>query len=181
MQDEAVLVQRAQRNDHDAFAQLYEAYFDKIYRYIVFKISNAIEAEDMTQQVFLKALRSISSFKWKGASFSSWLYRIAHNQVVDHYRKQAKRVTIPIEDAPVIADTENDPEEMVEHKMNMERVLKATKELTESQREVVSLRFTSEFSIAEVAKLMGKSQGAIKALQHSAVAALRRQMLVEEQ
>jgi len=181
VQDEAVLVQRAQRNDHDAFAQLYEAYFDKIYRYIVLKISNETEAEDMTQQVFLKALRSLSSFKWKGTPFSSWLYRIAHNQVIDHYRKKSKRITVPIDEVPIIADTENDPEEMAEHKLNMERVLIAAKELTEAQREVIALRFTSELSIAEVAKIMGKSQGAIKALQHSAVAALRRQMMVTEQ
>ena len=80
MQDEEIVVQRAKEHDPNAFAELYEEYFDKIYRYIVIKIGDREEAEDMTQQVFLKAHRSISSFKWKGVPFSAWLYRIAHNQ-----------------------------------------------------------------------------------------------------
>ena len=83
MQDEESLMRRAQRRDPEAFTQLYEAYFDKIYRYIVIRIGNEMEAEDMTQQVFLKALQSISSFRWRGIPFSAWLFRIAHNLAVD--------------------------------------------------------------------------------------------------
>ena len=180
MQDEASLVLRAQKRDAEAFAQLYEAYFDKIYRYIVFKIGNMTEAEDMTQQVFLKALQSISSFKWTGKPFSAWLYRIAHNQVVDHWRKKTKRVTIPIDEAPVIVDNAHDPQQLAEKGLDIERLMSATRQLTEAQREVISLRFSGELSIAEVAKVMGKSQGAVKALQHSAIAALRRILLVAE-
>ena len=87
MQGEEELIKRAQHRDQEAFAQLYEAYFDKIYRYIFLKIGSEMEAEDMTQQVFLKALESLSSFKWQGKPFSTWLYRIAHNQIVDYFRK----------------------------------------------------------------------------------------------
>ena len=91
VQDEASLIRRAQENDREAFREIYETYFDKIFRYLAIKTGDRTEAEDMTQQVFLKALQSISSFKWKGVPFSAWLYRIAHNQVIDYYRKQKKK------------------------------------------------------------------------------------------
>ena len=78
-----------------ALTQLYEENFDRIYRYIVLKIGDRTEAEDMTQQVFLNALKSISSFKWKGMPFSAWLFRIAHNQIVDYLRKKSRQATVP--------------------------------------------------------------------------------------
>ena len=180
MQDEAGLVRRARRRDPEAFAQLYEAYFDKIYRYIIFKIGDEMEAEDMTQQVFLKALQSISSFKWTGKPFSAWLFRIAHNQVVDYFRKKTKRVSVPIDEAPVIAD-DSDVQLITEQRLDIEQLVTASERLTEAQREVISLRFSGGLSVAEAAEVMGKSQGAIKALQHSAIAALRRILLVAEQ
>ena len=97
LQDEESLVRRAQQQDTQAFAQLYEAYFDKIYRYIAMRIRNEMEAEDMTQQVFMKVLQSISSYKTRGVPFSSWVYRIAHNQVIDFLRQQNKKATVDIE------------------------------------------------------------------------------------
>ena len=172
MQDEESLVRRAQQRETEAFAQLYEEYFDRIYRYIVLRMGNAMEAEDLTQRVFINALRAISSFKWKGVPFSAWLFRIAHNQVVDYLRKVTKRTTDSLEEKVVISSS--DPQSEVEHKLTMEQVLLATQQLTESQREVISLRFTSELPIAKVAKVMGKSEGAVKALQHSAIVALRK-------
>lgn len=181
-QNEEDLVRRAKQRDQKAFTQLYEANFDKIYRYIVIKIGNETEAEDMTQQVFLNALQSISSFKWQGAPFSAWLYRIAHNQVMDYLRKKKKRPdTLPDEMVNIREDNDKttDPERMVEHNMNIEQVLAAAQQLTEAQREVISLRFTSDLSTAEVAKIMGRSQGAVKALQHSAIIALRKALVVE--
>jgi RNA polymerase sigma-70 factor (ECF subfamily) len=170
--DEESLIRRAKQRDQVALTQLYEENFDRIYRYIVFKIGDRTEAEDMTQQVFLNAIQSISSYNWKGMPFSSWLYRIAHNQIVDHLRKKSKRITVPLDDSmPVQAD---DPRHTAEQKIEIEEIVVAAKGLTASQREVISLRFGGELSIAEVAKAMGKSEGAIKALQHSAIAALRK-------
>lgn len=177
MQDEESLVRRAQHHDQEAFAQLYEEHFDKIYRYVTFKIGNETEAEDMTQQVFLNALKSISSFKWKGIPFSAWLFRIAHNQVVD-YLKSKKRTAVPLDES--LASNDNNPQLIVEQKLDIEQVLAATKQLTEAQREVISLRFAGELPIAQVAKTMGKSQGAVKALQHSAIVALRKALRVTE-
>ncbi len=177
MQNEESLVRRAQQHDQDAFAQLYEEYFDKIYRYIAFKIGNKTEAEDMTQQVFLNAIKSISSFRWRGIPFSAWLFRIAHNQVVDYLRKKAKHATTSLDE--VLVSNGNNPQLVAEQNLDIERLLLATKQLTQAQREVISLRFASELSIAQVARVMGKNQGAIKALQHSAIVALRKTLSVE--
>jgi len=179
VQDEESLMRRAQRRDPEAFTQLYEAYFDKIYRYIAIRIGNEMEAEDMTQQVFLKALRSIPSFRWRGISPSAWLFRIAHNQVVDYLRKKTKQATVPIDKLPVIASDDN-PQLMAERRVDIEQLVSATGQLTEAQREVISLRFAAELSVAEVSKVMGRSQGAVKALQHSAIVALRKVLSVTE-
>jgi len=172
VQDEEGLVREAKRGDQQAFARLYEANFDKIYRYVTVRIGDKTEAEDMTQQVFLNALQSLPSFKWKGVPFSAWLFRIAHNQVVDYLRRK-KRQPVPLPDE-VPLPKENDPQIIAERSFAIERLLAAARRLTEAQREVISLRFAGEMPIAEVARIMGKSQGAIKALQHSAIVALRK-------
>ncbi|MFC1942882.1 sigma-70 family RNA polymerase sigma factor [Chloroflexota bacterium] len=175
MQDEASIVRRAQQHDQAALTQIYEENFDKIYRYIVLKIGDRAEAEDMTQQVFLKALKSISSFKWKGTPFSAWLYRIAHNQIVDYFRKKSKQATVPLDES--LAAGGSDPVKTAERKMDIEELALATKKLTSAQQEVVSLRFAGELSVADVARVMDRSEGAVKALQHSAIVALRKVML----
>ena len=176
MQDEESLIRRAQQCDQVALTQIYEENFDKIYRYIVLKIGDRAEAEDMTQQVFLNALKSISSYKYKGMPFSSWLFRIAHNQVVDYYRKKKRSVTVPLDET--IAAGYDNPGRETERKLEIEQMTQATKQLTKAQQEVISLRFAGELSIAEVAKVMKKSEGAIKALQHSAIVSLRKIMSV---
>jgi RNA polymerase sigma-70 factor (ECF subfamily) len=172
VQDEESLVRRAQQRDQVALTQLYEENFDKIYRYIVLKIGDRTEAEDMTQQVFLNALKSISSFKWKGMPFSAWLFRIARNQVIDHVRKRSRKITVPLDESLVSGGS--DPVQVTERKLEIEELALATKKLTKAQQEVISLRFAGELSVAEVARAMGKSEGAVKALQHSAIVALRK-------
>ena len=172
MQNEESLVRRAQQRDEEAFAQLYEEYFDKIYRYIALRIGDRMEAEDITQRVFLNAIKAIPSFKWKGVPFSAWLFRIAHNQVVDYLRKKTKRATAPLEETLVTSD--DNPQLIREHKLDIEKLTAATKKLTPAQQEVISLRFAGDMPIAQVAKVMGKSEGAVKALQHSAIVALRK-------
>jgi len=126
----------------------------------------------MTQQVFLNAIQSISSYNWKGMPFSSWLYRIAHNQVVDHLRKKSRRVLVPLDES--LPTTADDPRRTAEQKIEIEEIVAATKDLTRAQQEVISLRFGGELSVAEVARAMGRSEGAVKALQHSAIVALRK-------
>ena len=173
MQDEHDLVHRACRGDREAFSQLYESHFDRIYRYVVIKIGNRVEAEDMTQQVFVRAYESIGSYKQQGVPFSAWLFRIAHNQMVDFIRKQSKRPTVQLDESlPVMSDS--NPQQEAELRLNIEQVAVAARQLTKAQREVISLRFAGGQSIAEVARTMSKSEGAIKALQHSAIQALRK-------
>jgi RNA polymerase sigma-70 factor (ECF subfamily) len=176
VQDEESLVRRAQQHDQAALTQLYEENFDRIYRYIVLKIGDRTEAEDMTQQVFLNALKSISSFKWKGMPFSAWLFRIAHNQIVDYLRKKSRRATVPLDES--LAAGDSDPGQITERKAEIEQLVLATKGLTRAQQEVISLRFAGELSVAEVARVMGRSEGAVKALQHSAIVALRKVLSV---
>jgi RNA polymerase sigma-70 factor (ECF subfamily) len=180
VQEELDLVRRARLGDHEAFAQLYEAHFDKIFRYVVLKIRNQTEAEDMTQQVFVKAYESIGSYQNQGVPFTAWLFRIAHNQMVDYVRKSAKQQTTWLdEDMPIRDDSDLEGE--VETKIEMEKVVLAAKNLTKAQQEVISLRFAGGLSITEAAKTMRKSEGAIKALQHSAILALRKTLLAGEQ
>ena len=176
MQEELDLVQRARQGEQEAFAQLYENHFDKIFRYVVLKIRNQAEAEDMTQQVFIKAYESIGSYQSQGVPFTAWLFRIAHNQMVDYVRKQSKRQTVPLDESLQIMD-DCDVEHEVETKIEMEKVDLATAKLTKAQREVISLRFAGGLSITEAAKTMRKSEGAIKALQHSAILALRKTLV----
>lgn len=179
MQEEWNIVQRAQRGDNEAFAQLYESHFNKIFRYVVMKIGNQMEAEDMTQQVFVRAYESIGSYRSKGIPFSAWLFRIAHNQMVDYVRKQSKKQTVSLDESLPIMD-KTDLEHDIETKIEMEKVVLASKQLTKAQQEVINLRFAGGLSIAEVAKTMRKSEGAIKALQHSAILSLRKTLLAGE-
>src|SRR4030042_853337 len=173
VQDEKNLVQKARQGDKEAFTQLYESHFDRIYRYVVVKIGNRTEAEDMTQQVFIRAYESIGSYKWQGIPFSAWLFRIAHNQIVDFIRKASKKPTVQLDESLPFKG-ESDPQGEVELKINIEQVVIATRQLTKAQREVISLRFAGGLSISEVATAMGRSENAVKALQHSAILALRK-------
>ena len=170
--EEGDLVRQAVAGDQRAFAELYEAYFDRIYRYVYLKIGDRVEAEDMTQQVFVNALKSISGYKWQGKPFSAWLFRIAHNQIVDYLRKKTRQPATLLNE-PLLAGGAN-PLALAEHNLDMEQVARAARNLTQAQREVVSLRFAAGLSIDEVARAMGRTQGAIKALQHSAIVALRK-------
>ena len=178
MQDEETLVRQAVQGDREAFARLYEEYFDRIFRYMAVRIGDKVEAEDLAQQVFLKAVKSISSYKWRNVPFSAWLFRIAHNQLVDSLRKK-KNQPAPLFDEALVKDDSN-PQLMAERNLEIERVQSAMKHLTEAQREVISLRFAGGMSVAEAARIMDKSEGAVKSLQHAAIVALRRVLLVED-
>ncbi len=170
--DEAV--GRAQEGDAAAFAVLYEDYYDRIFRYVSFKTGNSLEAEDITAEVFVKMLESIDSFKWQGYQFSSWLFRIAHNLIVDHFRKRGRRHIVALDDAPAAATEYNpDLDRKLDVDMSMVPVQEAMKDLTDLQREVISLRFAAGLSVAETARAVGKKGNAVKALQHAGIKKLR--------
>ncbi len=168
------LVKGAQDGDAASFAALYEHFYDKILRYVSFKTGNANESEDITEEVFLKMLESIGSFRWQGHPFSSWLFRIAHNLVVDHFRRRGRRKQAPLEEVSgLVGSTSHDIDSRLDVKITLGRVNDAMSELTALQREVISLRFAAELSIAETAEAMGKKENAVKALQHAAIKKLR--------
>lgn len=177
MQREEDLVRRAQRRDPEAFGWLYEEHFDRIYRYVMLRVSNQADAEDITQQVFLKALENIGSYRWRGMPFASWLFRIAHNLVVDYWKKKSREKTAavaPEEIDEMMVESSNDPATLAELKFDMKRLSAACEQLSDGQREIISLRFAGGLSVAESAKVMGKSEGAVKVLQHAALVRLRR-------
>ena len=174
------LLNRAISYRTDALSELYDRYESKIYGYIYRRTGNKALAEDLTAQVFLKMLEAIRERKAWHSSFSGWLYRIAHNLVIDYYRRRDRKPQIPIDEAPVLPTTKHDPVTTAETKLDAERLRAAIRRLTEDQAEVVSLRFLEGYSINEVASMMTKSEGAVKALQYRAVATLR-QLLEHEQ
>lgn len=179
MQEEESLVRRAQAGDQDAFARIYQAYFDRVYRYIRVRLGSSIEAEDIAEQVFLNMIRSLPAFKWRGAPFSAWVFRIARNQLIDHLRRAARSASLPLDDR--VSSTQASPEDVLEQILTRQELLAAIKRLTQAQKEVIALRFGAQLSTAETAQAMGKSLGAVKAMQHSALAALRKSLSAETQ
>ena len=175
MELEKELVERAKAGDAEAFGQLYELYFKGVFRFCYLRLETLQDAEDATAEVFMRALASISKFKWKGVPFSSWLFRIAHNLAMDLLRSSRRRRTIPLEDELQIA-SHIDPTKDAQRRFDLEEVQHGMKDLTELQRRVIALRFGAGLSIFETARAMEKGENAVKALQHSALRALRRKM-----
>jgi RNA polymerase sigma-70 factor, ECF subfamily len=174
--DEQGLLERASRADPEALGALYDRYVGRIYSYIYHRVGQADLAEDLTAQVFARMLEAIQEGRAWRTSFSGWLYRIAHNLVIDHYRRRGRAAFVELEEAqPMVAD-QGDPVRKVEARLESEHLRAALAKLTEEQAQVIALRFLDEFSIAEVAAMMDKTEGAIKALQYRAVLALRRVM-----
>ncbi len=153
-------------------AGLYEDYYDKIARYVYVRIGNRSEAEDIAGEVFLKALKSLNSYQERGIPMQAWLFRIAHNIVVDYLRKTAKNKTVSVEETEIRDKTDHVAE--TERNMEIERVKKALKLLTPDQREVIRLRFFGELSSREVACLLKKSDGAVREMQRAALLKMRR-------
>ena len=174
--DEVTLVQRAATRDPDAIASLYDLYAPRIYSYVYHRVSDPVLAEDLTGQVFLRMLEALEADKAWRTSFSGWLYRIAHNLIVDQYRKRSRAEFSNIDDAPHLPASGNDPFQVAAARLDSDALIRAINLLTEEQAQVVTLRFLEGYSIAEVAKALDKSEGAIKALQYRAIASLRRIM-----
>jgi RNA polymerase sigma-70 factor (ECF subfamily) len=166
------LVRQAINGDQEAFTQLYNQNFDRIHRYIYVKVRSQAEAEDLTQDVFIKALGSIGSYKYRELPFSAWLFKIAHNRIIDYVRKVSKEKRASLDEA--YTKSMEDPIQMTERNSEVQQLKEALEQLPEAQREVATLRFIGQLSIAEVAKALGKSEGTIKALQFNATASLRK-------
>jgi RNA polymerase sigma-70 factor, ECF subfamily len=174
------LVDRAQQGDRAALEELYLLHFDRIYSYLHVTVGNKHDAEDLTTQTFLKMLESIGRFKWQSAPFSAWLFRIAHNLSMDHFR--ASRRWQPEEEVPEPPADESTSAEMgALEAIGRRSMLELIEDLSGEQQQVLTLKFVFNFSNSEVATILGKTEGAIKSLQHRALASLQKQLERREQ
>jgi RNA polymerase sigma-70 factor (ECF subfamily) len=171
---EGLWVDRARRGDAEAFGQLYGLHLDRIYRYIYFRVGSTSEAEDLTEHVFMKAWEAIGRYEHRGLPFAAWLYRMAHNAVVDHYR--ARRPTTSIDETFDLEDERQNPVVAADAHFDREELKTAIKQLNTDQQTVILLRFVEGLSHAEVGKIVGKSEGAVRVIQHRALHAMARFM-----
>ncbi len=167
----AALVELAQQGDAEAFGQLYQRYVDTVFRYVYVRVGSRETAEDLTSETFLRALRRIGSFTWQGRDVGAWFVTISRNLIADHYKSGRYRLELTTDDvtdsgaAPVSAGPEAEVLEAMQNKV----LLEAVKQLNAEQQECIVLRFLQGLSVSETAEIMGKNDGAIKALQHRAV------------
>lgn len=178
--DERSWVELARSGNPEAVGWLYERYFDRIYKYIYLKIGDATDAEDLTEQVFLKMIEAIHSFQWQGTTFAAWLYRIAHNQVVDTIRQHARRPQTSLEPVvDVLPSEKDDPYKQAELSDSVGHLKEAMSNLTELQAQVITMKFGMGLTNAEVAVVLERTEGAIKALQYSALQNLSKAMALK--
>lgn len=170
------LVERAQRGERAAFEELYTIHFDRIYGYLHMSVGNRHDAEDLTNQVFVKMLESIGKFRWRKVPFSAWLFRIAHNAAMDHFRANRRWVVEP--DVEPHGAPEPSAEDAALAGLGDEAAMAAIAQLSDEQRQVLTLKFVFDFSNAEAAQILDKTEGAVKSLQHRALVALQRRDLV---
>jgi RNA polymerase sigma-70 factor, ECF subfamily len=169
------LVERAQAGDRAALEELYLLHFDRIYSYLHVTVGNKHDAEDLTTQTFLKMLESIGKFRWQSAPFSAWLFRIAHNLSMDHFR--ASRRWQPEEEVPEPPADESTSAEMgALESIGQKSMMALIEDLSGEQQQVLTLKFVFNFSNGEVATILNKTEGAIKSLQHRALASLQKQL-----
>ena len=169
------LVERAQQGDRKALEELYLMHFDRIYSYLQMSVGNRHDAEDLTNQTFVKMLESIDRFQWRKVPVSAWLFRIAHNLAMDHFR--SRRRWQPEEEPPEPPDSEErSAEEEALHSIGRQSMLEMIEGLSQDQQQVLTLKFVFNFSNGEVATILGKTEGAIKSLQHRALGSLQRQL-----
>jgi RNA polymerase sigma-70 factor (ECF subfamily) len=166
-EDERTLVEAA-RKDPGRFAELYEIHFERVYAYIARRVRDRAEAQDLTSDVFHRALAGLPGFEWRGAPFAAWLFRIASNAVADHFERLGRQRDVP-------ADPDAEPAR-IEDAERRARLYRCMDDLPADQRRVVLLRFAEEKSIRDIAQELGRSEGAVKQLQFRALQSLRARM-----
>ncbi|MGD2253460.1 MAG: RNA polymerase sigma factor [Anaerolineales bacterium] len=170
LQSDEEMVARAIKGDVDAFGDLYQRHLPSIYRYLYYRLGEVLEAEDLTENVFLKAWQGLKSFKKGKGSFRTWLYRVAHNTLIDHYRTMKQESPLqPIEELEAPSPR---PEEQVIAKERSQGLARAIARLKPEFQEILTLRFINGMSHMEAGQVMGRSSGAVRVLQHRALKAL---------
>jgi RNA polymerase sigma-70 factor (ECF subfamily) len=179
-QDVIALVERAREGDPEAFASLYDRYVDRVYRFVLYRVNgDSALAEDLTSEVFLRVLRNIKTFTWQGRDVGAWFVTIARNLVLDHFKSGRFRLEMVGAEASPNVDAV-DAEDEALSRVSQADLYRAIQQLGNEQQEVIYWRFLQGYSVAETAAAMGKTDGAIKALQYRAVKALYKLVVVEE-
>lgn len=173
MTDDTSLLRRAQSYDAAALAELYDRYALRMYAYIYRRVGDSALAEDLTSELFLRVLRAIRNERAWRDSFTAWIYRIAHNLVVDQHRRRLTTPDLPL-DEELLSSDEEGPDRAVESAADCEHLRRAIARLTPEQQEVLALRFGEGLTAREIAEIVRKTTGAVEALQHRALASLRR-------
>jgi len=174
------LVRRAIQGDADAFGELYTLHLDAIYRYIFFRVGHEAQAEDITEEVFVRAWEALPRYEPGQHPFTSWLYRIAHNLVVDHHRRP-ESVPVQPSDLEGLINGAAMPEERLASQQEMAAVAWAVQQLDDEAQQIILLRFVEGLSHREVAHVIGKSEGACRVIQHRALQELHRLLSEQEQ
>lgn len=172
---EVQLIQAAVKGDSSAFGALYDRYHPMIYRFVMIKVGRREEAEDITHQVFLSAWQNVRTYRHRGYPFSSWLYRIARNQVIDHYRARKVDVSLEKAEAESFASAVDHAADL-STKLQIEKVRSAVVRLKPDYQDVIILRFVEDLSLKEAANMLGKSEGAVKLAQHRAIRELKKML-----
>ena len=180
---ESELVERA-KTDPAAFGELYLRHVDQIYNYIYHRVGNAAEAEDLTARTFQRALVSLRGYVDRGVPFGAWLYRIAHNLTANWHRDQTRRLVVPLDGLNAGLDGGATPDavgdQLAAQVMAHERITDAIHRLEPDRQDLLVLKFNQGLSNAEIAGLLGRSEGAIKSLYHRTLLALREHLSAEE-
>lgn len=170
------LVKRSQCGDKEAFGKLYDIYLTAIFRFVYFKIGSREDTEDLTEQVFLKVWQHIGKYNYKKNYFSSWLYTIARNQIIDYYRTYKKNVGL--EDWLEQAPSQPENTSLVEQQLLQEKLLKKIKQLSEEQQQIITLKFFENLSNKEIAQIINKSEGSVRIAQYRALKNLK--LIIDE-
>lgn len=177
--NEEQLIEQA-KTDPEAFGQLYELYVEKIYNYIYYRLGNHHDAEDLTAKVFYRALNHIAHYNQKGAPFAAWLYRIAHNLVVNWHRDHSRRQMVGLENLDLSGDKQESPHHAAEQTNERELLLAAIQHLPRERQELLMLKFVERMSNAEIGRVLGRSEGAVKSLYHRTLVSLK-ELLAEHE
>mgnify|MGYP000936037255 FL=1 len=173
--DDHELVEHS-RTDSSVFGVLYERHVSRIYNYVFHRVGNVHDAEDLTSRVFYSAYSHLASYREQGVPFTAWLYRIAHNLLANWHRDRSRRPVISLDDIILSSPAHEHPEPMAEQHESARQLNAAIRNLDAERRELVFLKATGEFSNAEIGKILGKSEGAIKSLYHRTLLALRKEL-----
>ena len=167
------LVERVQKGDKNAFGEIYDLLLDKIYRFIFFRVGSKEDAEDLTENVFVKIWKNISSYENKGLPFEAWAFRIARNTVIDFYRTKKQKITLTDNIKETVADEKETHEELLHNQMLKEVIFSKMKSLPDSYREIIILKFIEEKDNKEISEILEKPEDQVRVLQSRALKALK--------